>query len=598
MEKSEHTLIPEWLKTSGNGTIGSPATHQTTSSSLSYSDSDDHGSAMHSRNRLSASVNSHDSGRSSFSDRTTSSYFRRGSNSNVSGHSSFGSRNFYHRPWDSRDKEKSNLSVFKRHDYSDHLDNIFPIKAGKDLRRSHSLVTGRRVEPFSGKLTPDLSINSKRNPNNSSSRYSGRGVMTAAHKTQFEKEFPSLGRDGRRWNSGLRRVSTPRLGSAIQNLPVSVSTVLGGDGWTSALAEVPVIVGSNGPSGVSPPNTTSMASSTIIGGLNMAETVAQGAPRGNSTLQLPAENQRRDELVLKQSRQLIPLKTTPKSSALNPTEKSKTKISQPHQVSSQVVNLSTVGGTGKSSAGRLQVLSREWTDVHPPTKDNMNPQNGTSKVAASAGVSLPSRTIPGNIVKTEGSAGPTVLEKRPNPHAESRNDFFNLMRKKSMTIPSPSSVVAVASANSNNEEEAVVEDAVGKETISVVDEEKPIKKVVDDVVENNNGVKEEPINTAAEADESIENEKSTTSSRPCSPDAILHSEEEEVAFMRSLGWEESTENTEEDEGLTEEEISTFYKFMDECLKLSPSSQTCRRVQSKLLGFVPCSESSSPRSSQV
>ena len=37
---------------------------------------------------------------------------------------------------------------------------------------------------------------------------------------------------------------------------------------------------------------------------------------------------------------------------------------------------------------------------------------------------------------------------------------------------------------------------------------------------------------------------------------ILNSEEEEIAFLRSLGWDE---NSEEDEALTEEEIQEFYE---------------------------------------
>ncbi|KAK8483131.1 hypothetical protein V6N12_018138, partial [Hibiscus sabdariffa] len=38
--------------------------------------------------------------------------------------------------------------------------------------------------------------------------------------------------------------------------------------------------------------------------------------------------------------------------------------------------------------------------------------------------------------------------------------------------------------------------------------------------------------------------------------SAVRSNEEEAAFLRSLGWEE---NSGEDEGLTEEEINTFYQ---------------------------------------
>ncbi|MCI30239.1 hypothetical protein A2U01_0051448 [Trifolium medium] len=38
---------------------------------------------------------------------------------------------------------------------------------------------------------------------------------------------------------------------------------------------------------------------------------------------------------------------------------------------------------------------------------------------------------------------------------------------------------------------------------------------------------------------------------------IIHSEEEEIAFLRSLGWEKNSEDV-DDEGLTLEEILDFY----------------------------------------
>nr|AFK46861.1 unknown [Lotus japonicus] len=47
--------------------------------------------------------------------------------------------------------------------------------------------------------------------------------------------------------------------------------------------------------------------------------------------------------------------------------------------------------------------------------------------------------------------------------------------------------------------------------------------------------------------------------------ATIYPDEEEAAFLRSLGWEE---NSDEDEGLTEEEINAFYQ---ECKNLDPST---------------------------
>nr|GMD09287.1 hypothetical protein DM860_012923 [Ipomoea batatas] len=55
----------------------------------------------------------------------------------------------------------------------------------------------------------------------------------------------------------------------------------------------------------------------------------------------------------------------------------------------------------------------------------------------------------------------------------------------------------------------------------------------------------------------------------------LWPEEEEIAFLRSLGWEENEENGDEDDeegDLTEEEIATFYTYVSNHilkLKLKP-----------------------------
>jgi hypothetical protein len=56
-----------------------------------------------------------------------------------------------------------------------------------------------------------------------------------------------------------------------------------------------------------------------------------------------------------------------------------------------------------------------------------------------------------------------------------------------------------------------------------------------------------------------------------SPHVILYLDEEETVLLRSLGWEE---NAGEDEGLTEEEISGFYK---EYMKLQPSSKLLQSI---------------------
>ncbi|KAK8476253.1 hypothetical protein V6N11_017813, partial [Hibiscus sabdariffa] len=78
--------------------------------------------------------------------------------------------------------------------------------------------------------------------------------------------------------------------------------------------------------------------------------------------------------------------------------------------------------------------------------------------------------------------------------------------------------------------------------------------------------------------------RTTSNGDTCSDDSeknmsatvmVYPEEEEEAAFLRSLGWEE---NNGEDEGLTEEEINAFYQ---EYLKLRPSLKLSRGMQAKL-----------------
>lgn len=137
----------------------------------------------------------------------------------------------------------------RRVDYSDPLGNILPTRFGKNgLRRSHSSLPGKRVESGPAKVGSDLSV---------------------VKKASFERDFPSLGVDN----------DIGKVTSAIQSLPVGNSGVIGGDGWTSALAEVPVIVGSNGNGSSVAPLVQPASVSGAAGGRNMAETLAQGPPR-------------------------------------------------------------------------------------------------------------------------------------------------------------------------------------------------------------------------------------------------------------------------------------------------------------------------------
>ncbi|XP_024967827.1 uncharacterized protein LOC112507462 [Cynara cardunculus var. scolymus] len=574
MERTEPTFVPEWLKSSGGS---STTSHQFTSSSLHP---DEQGSSKSGRNKSSVNSSDNDLGRTSVSDRTTSSYFRRTSLGNGSTHlrsySSFG-RNHRDRDWDKDiyefwSKEKSD----NRHrDYSDPLDNILPSRFEKDgLRRSHSSVSGKRGESWPRKVVSDLSIANKSSHSNGTALLSG-GSSLSNVKTSFERDFPSLGADEKQADPDIGRVPSPGLSSAIQSLPIGNSAVIGGDGWTSALAEVPVIVGSNGNStSVSQPvqPTSITATTSMTGGRNMAETLAHGPPRTQTAPQLTVGTQRLEELAVKQSRQLIPMTPSmPKALALSSSDKPKLKIGQ-----SQLVNhphtprpLSVKSDVSKTSTvGKLLVLkpSRERNGISPTAKESLSPTGGSklpnSPLAVPSAIgSAPLRNMGNNPGVTAVERKPSVatLEKRPSSQAQSRNNFFNLMRKKSMISNSSVAPDTGSSVSSSEKPGAPVAPPAhlgGSESNTTV---------------------ETKVDLTCKGDACVATVRSTNNGKNHSgPDAVLCSEEEEARFLRSLGWDETAE---EEEGLTEEEISSFYRNY---LNLKPTSKILKGTKPKPL----------------
>ncbi|KAF5936868.1 hypothetical protein HYC85_024374 [Camellia sinensis] len=591
MERSEPALIPEWLKGSGSVSVsGGTTTHQM---GLSLLHSDGHVASKPSRN-------DNGIGRSVVADRTTSAYFRRSSSSNGSSHLrshvSFGRSN-RDRDWekdvyDSRDKEKSILGDHRRRECYETLEQIFPSSFEKDMRRSQSMITGKRGEAWPRKVTADSSSANKNNTTNSNGLLAGGSAVGSVHKAAFERDFPSLGAEERQAAPEMGRVSSPGLSTAIQSLPIGTSAVIGGDRWTSALAEVPVLVGSNGTAGsiqqTIPPTSASLATSMMTG-LNMAETLVQAPSRAHTiSPQLSAGTQRLEELALKQSRVLIPMTPSmPKPLVLNPSEKPKPKIGQQQQhqtSSSHLANHSPRSGPVKSdvsrtsSVGKLHVLkpARGRNSVSPTAKDTLSPTSGSSRVASSPVAVAPSVVGsaplrgPSNnpsLASAERKSAPVILEKRPTPQAQSRNDFFNLMRKKSMTSPSS----AAPALSVLDKLEGTESDAVSPSSESFVGDLSTEK--TNDVNSNGNA----SFERAQESIDDGHQENLNNGTDHSIPNAILYSEEEEAAFLRSLGWEE--ENGGEDEGLTEEEISSFCM---EYIKLRPSSKIFQVMQPEFL----------------
>ncbi|XP_050206375.1 uncharacterized protein LOC126655984 [Mercurialis annua] len=568
MERSEPTLVPEWLRSSGSVPGGGSSAHHFASSS---SHSDVSSSAHHTRSRNTKSTSDFDSPRLSYLDRTSSSNSRKNS-SNGSAKHAYSNFSRSHRDKDrERDKDRLSFGNHWDHDASDPLGSILSRNEKDTLRRSNSMVSRKPGEVLPRRFVSDLKNGSSSNHVNGNGLVSGGSVGSSIPKAVFEKDFPSLGSEERQGVPEIGRVSSPGLSTAVQSLPVSGSALIGGEGWTSALAEVPAIIGnsSSGSLSSSQTVTTSVSvTSSSVAGLNMAEALTQAPSRTRIAPQLSVQTQRLEELAIKQSRQLIPVTPSmPKSLALNASDKAKpktvarsgemnmaSKILQ-QQSSLHSANHSALGGHVKSdgpkaSHGKLFVLKPGWENgVSPSPKDAASPTNNASRVANSqlAAPSAPSRS-PNNPKSSLGdrkSASSNLIsgfnvEKRPSlSQTQSRHDFFNLLKKKTSTNSSATFADSTSVVSSTVSEKSC---EANKEAAS---SPPPSQGVKNGALTNNGGMYEE-----------------------VSP--------EEVAFLRSLGWEE---NSGEDEFLTEEEINAFLSKVSET---NMPLKVCRGVQQKML----------------
>lgn len=205
----------------------------------------------------------------------------------------------------------------------------------------------------------------------------------------------------------------------------------------------------------------------------------------------------------------------------------------------------------KTSHGKFLVLKPVWENG--VLKDGSNPISNVNNRAPNCQPSVASSATP-NFSRNQNHLNPpsslerkvaaldlksgSTLEKRPpSTHSQSRNDFFNLIKKKTLVNGSTclqdssicSSPIKEKSGIVNGE---VVGAAVHPSTIT--DEE---------VISNGNTT--EGVQRFSKA-----------VNKNLSPNIALCTAEEEAAFLRSLGWEE---NSGEDEGLTDEEINAFYQ---------------------------------------
>ncbi|KAL7086262.1 hypothetical protein ACP275_14G328700 [Erythranthe tilingii] len=561
MERTEYALVPEWLRCTRSVAGGGSSARHTEISSSMYT----------TRSRSCRISSEKDSSR--LLDRSSSSDSRRISNSNGSAKHPYSSFTRIHREKNRvRDKEKSLSDEIWEDGSSNRLASILNSGVERSgFKRSQSLVSRKPGEVF-----PRRTEDTK----NSISRQSSNDVLfggtnpSGIQKSAFEKGFPSLGTEEKQDMTGTRRVLSSGLSSAVQSLPIGNSGFIGSEKWTSALAEVPAVIANNGtchsPSqqnGVTFATSTSGASCGA--GLNMAEALSQPQARVRIALEISDKSQRFEELAIKQSRQLIPMTPSmPKPSGLSSGDKSKqpkstvrttemvvasSKAVQPPPHSPQFSNQSRSGQVRSDSSstshngkflvlkpGRENTVSIVAKDASISSGDaNCRVLNG-QLVAPSTPTAL---SLNGSMATAFPLSSKSTTDKRSSHSAlaRSRSEFFNLMRKKTTAND-----VTVLS----NPSLAVKEDHAPKSP-------RALENGNQMVCNGNGDYISEKSNNFSDAGQT----NMFCNGQIC-PD------EEEAAFLRSLGWEE---NSGEDEGLTEEEISAFYQ---EYMNRRPSLEVC------------------------
>lgn len=288
------------------------------------------------------------------------------------------------------------------------------------------------------------------------------------------------------------------------------------------------------------------------------------------------------------SKRLIPMTPSPKTLVLNPSDKLKPKTatrtnevaSGPKnglqqmsslQVGSHPVRSASarVDGPKSSSTGKLLLLKPTRENVvspvlkDGPTQTNVpgmiaNGQSSGAPSVASAQLKNPiNMKLSANERKTSAynsNVVPVVDKRLSLAQLRSRNDFFNLVRKKSMSSTSGTdNSGSVSSGFQKSESDELKKVGSGERTLDGNGSE---LKCNGDAC--NLGV----ISSDHKEIDSDDNE-------------VIHSSEEEEAFLRSLGWED---NTGDEGGLTEEEINAF---VQKYMKHKPASKLCQNLQLKI-----------------
>ncbi|ONK60896.1 uncharacterized protein A4U43_C08F23830 [Asparagus officinalis] len=257
----------------------------------------------------------------------------------------------------------------------------------------------------------------------------------------------------------------------------------------------------------------------------------------------------------RQRKRLVPVvPSLPKSSSSNSSENSKSRgaprsgdFSGPHKNSQKSLSQLTVVNNAlhvsaaksdilkESQFGNLQVLSRERT--------------GPISIAVQdAGLRS---SVNSNLKAEAKDTSSSSIEKRFTSKAQNRNAFFNSLRKKTSVNHSNASAVPEPSCCDTTEKPLSLEMHA---TIcgSVINEEE--KNTDESVVSSGDSVDATYVFESQSPEDNGENERSLCGSN-CNCDTVVDPDEQEKAFLLSLGWKEDAE----EEALTEEEIAAFIK---------------------------------------
>lgn len=237
----------------------------------------------------------------------------------------------------------------------------------------------------------------------------------------------------------------------------------------------------------------------------------------------------------------------------NPSDKPRTKVELRQQT------VSSSHPVSHSISCRLHIFkpTRERNGVSSVVNSSFSPNTHSKGPNALLVVPVASSTrSPANIAASstvEAKPVGTMVQKKPSSQAQSRNDFFNLMRKKSIGSSSAVNVEGCAVSPSSSYDSGVSEVLTAHGISQDQD-----ASVSDEILGQSTEILGENTCNSDSSDE-----KNTDKSFSRS-DAIFCSDEEEAALLRSMGWEENADEG----GLTEEEISAFYRDVTKVVVLS------------------------------